>query len=77
VAQLTFPKAQDSDSIGAQSSLDLGIALLVAGQLLAPVWAIRFGYVAASGAAMPEASVDKYRDALSRKEKIRAARSVL
>jgi hypothetical protein len=73
VAQLTFPKAQDSNFVRAQGSCDLSISLFVAGKLPAPVRSIGLGYVAAFGAAVPETSVDEYGDALSREEKVGAS----
>jgi hypothetical protein len=59
IAKPTFPKAQDSYSLRAKHSLDQDIALFIAGQLLAPVRAIRLGYVPALRASVPEASIDE------------------
>jgi hypothetical protein len=74
VAQLTFPKAQDSDSVRVQGSLDVSVALFVAGQLASPIWAIRLGYVAALRAAVPETAVDEHGDPLSREKEIRTSK---
>jgi hypothetical protein len=77
VAQLTFPQTQDSYSARAQLSRDLSVSLLVAGQFLAPVRAIRLGRVTASRTSVPEAAVDEYGGVLSWEEEVGRARDVI
>jgi hypothetical protein len=76
VTQLAFPKAKDSYSVGAQGSVDLCVALFVAGKLLKPIQSVRLGCMAALGASVPEASVDEYGDSVVMKVKIWVARDL-
>ncbi len=54
----------------------MGVALFVAGQLLAPVWTIGLGCVTTLRTSMPEAAINKQGDPLDLEEKIRPPRDV-
>jgi hypothetical protein len=49
------------------------VAIAVALNFGSPKWSIRLGYVTASGATVPEATINKDRNSLVRKKEIRSA----
>ena len=72
VGLLMFPDPNDDPADGTQVGTDLSITLLVAGDLRTPPVRVSLRPRHVIGAPVPEASIDKNRDPLARKEDIDA-----